>query len=52
MGKNFLVGIYHVLKKRVDAFFGVATVPEETVEKGKLNEWLITTKKHKERKSK
>ena len=38
MAKNFLVGIYHVLKKRVDAFFGVATVPEETVEKGKLNE--------------
>lgn len=52
MGKDFLVGVYHVLKKRVDAFFGVATVPEETVEKGKLNEWFITTKKHKERESK
>lgn len=38
MGKNFLVGVYHVLKKRLMLFFGVATVPEETVEKGKLNE--------------
>ena len=52
MGKNVLIGVYHVLKKGVDAFFGVATVPEETVAKEKLNEWLITTNKHKVRKSK